>query len=64
MFVELPTGELVNTAQIVRMVPLTGGATRIYFSEGFADYPEDHADIIRKAVTAKPKGRPPKNLTN
>jgi hypothetical protein len=51
MFVELPSGELLNTAYIIKTIPLTSGATRVYFVDAaFSDYPEEHVEIIRKAI--------------
>ena len=63
MFVELPNGNLINTEHIIMLTPLTSGATRVYHTTGETDIPEEYADIVRKAVAHKPRGRPPKKLT-
>jgi hypothetical protein len=57
MFVYLPSGEIVNTDQITRIVPLASGFTRVFYVSGEQiDYPEDYTDLLRKAVTGMPTG--------
>jgi hypothetical protein len=58
MFVSLPTGEIVNTDYITRIVPLTSGFTRIFYLSGEqVDYPEDYATLIANSLGNSPKGR-------
>jgi hypothetical protein len=57
VFVYLPTGEMVNTDHITRIVPLTSGFTRIFYLSGEqVDYPEDYATLIDNSLNQVPGG--------